>query len=56
MSLKKINIEKENVIFEARIESNNDSKVYIGLTENQVKKRIAVHKTTFKIDLNEISI
>ena len=30
---------KENVIYEAKIEHNNDSKVYIGLTENEIKKK-----------------
>ena len=28
-------------------------KVYVGLTENKIKKHSAVHKTTFKIDLNK---
>ena len=49
MSVKKImTIEKE-----VKLLPNNDSKVYIRLTENEIKKRIAVHKTTFKIDPNK---
>ena len=48
--LKNNECRKENVIYEAKIQFNNDNKVYIGLTENEIKKRILVHMTTFKID------
>ena len=53
--LKNDECRKENVIYEARIETNNNSKVYIGLTENEIKKRIAVHRTTFKSDASHMN-
>ena len=36
----------ENVIYQATIETEFESKTYIGISANQVKKRIATHKTT----------
>ena len=36
----------ENVIYQATIETEVESKTYIGISANQVKKRIATHKTT----------
>ena len=36
----------ENVIYQATIKTENESKIYIGLSANQLKKRIATHKTT----------
>ena len=45
---------KNNVIYKATIKSNNDNKVYIGLTENEIKKTIAVHKKTFEINQDEL--
>ena len=50
MSIKNNECRKENVKYETKIESNNDDKVYIGLTEYEIKKIIAMHKTTFNID------
>ena len=37
---------RENVIYEAKIKTNNQTKSYIGLSSNEIKKRIATHKTT----------
>ena len=48
--LKNNECRKEHVKYEAKIESNNDNKVYIGLTENEIKKTIADHKAKFNID------
>ena len=45
---------KNNVIYKATIKSNNDNKVYIRLTENEIKKTIAVHKKTFEINQDEL--
>ena len=36
----------ENVIYQATIKTENSSKIYIGLSSNQLKKRIATHNTT----------
>ena len=43
-----MNVEK-NFIYKATIKFNNDNKVYIGLSENEIKKIIAVHEKTFEI-------
>ena len=50
--LKNDECQKENVIYEARIETSNNSKVYIRPTENEITKTIAVHRTTFKSNAN----
>ena len=43
----------ENVIYQATIETDNSSKIYIGLSANQLKKRISTHNTTIKSKPNE---
>ena len=43
----------ENVIYQATIETDNTSKIYIGLSANQLKKRISTHNTTIKSKPNE---
>ena len=40
------NCRKENVIYEADIITENETKTYIGLSSNEIKKRIAGHYTT----------
>ena len=40
------NCRKANVIYEANIITDNDTKTYIGLSSNEIKKRIAGHYTT----------
>lgn len=51
MSIKKSECRKQNVIYDDNIETNNDSKVYVGLTNNKSKnKRFATYKTIFKND------
>jgi len=44
--LKGGNCRTQSVIYEATVRTKNDTKKYIGLTANQIKKRIATHKTT----------
>ena len=46
--LRIVNVEKK-LMYETKKESNYDNNVSKGLTENEIKKRIAVQKTTFKI-------
>ena len=36
----------KNVLYQATVETEVESKTYIGISANQVKKRIATHKTT----------
>ena len=43
----------ENVIYQATIKTDITSKIYIGLSANQLKKRISTHNTTIKSKLNE---
>ena len=40
------NCRAKNVIYQATIKTDNESKTYIGLSANQLKKRIATHRTT----------
>lgn len=44
--LKGGNCRAKNVIYEATIKTDNECKSYIGLSANQLKKRIATHRTT----------
>ncbi len=44
--LKGGNCRTESVIYEAAVNTNNETKTYIGLTANQIKKRISTHNTT----------
>ena len=39
------NCKAESVIYEASVSTSNETKTYIGLTANQIK-RISAHKTT----------
>ena len=39
---------KQNVIYEAKVKTNNQTKSYIGISSNEIKNRIATHKTTIK--------
>ena len=43
----------ENVIYQATIETDNLTKIYIGLSGNQLKKRISTHNTTIKSNPND---
>ena len=43
----------ENVIYQATIETDNSTKIYIGLSGNQLKKRISTHNTTIKSNPND---
>ena len=43
----------ENVIYQATTKTDNSSKIYIGLSANQLKKRISTHNTTYKSKPNE---
>ena len=43
----------ENVIYQATIKTDNSSKIYIGLSANQLKKRIATHNTTINSKPND---
>ena len=38
----------ENLIYQATIETDKSSKIYIGLRAKQLKKRISTHNTTIK--------
>ena len=40
------NCRTESVIYKATVNTKNETKTYIGLTANQIKKRIAAHNTT----------
>ena len=40
------NCRRSNVIYEASITTSNSTKTYIGLSSNEIKKRIAAHYTT----------
>ena len=40
------NCKKPNIIYEASIITDNNTKTYIGLSSNEIKKRIAGHHTT----------
>lgn len=40
------NCRRSNVIYEASITTSNSTKTYIGLSSNEIKKRIATHYTT----------
>ena len=44
--LKGGNCRTENVIYEASVSAKNETKTYIGITANQLKKRISTHNTT----------
>ena len=42
-----------NVIYQATIKTDNSSKIYIGLSANQLEKRISTHNTTTKSKPND---
>ena len=44
--LKGGNCRAKNVIYKATIKTSNETKSYIGLSANKLKKRIATHRTT----------
>ena len=44
--LKGGNCRTENVIYEASVSTKNETKTYIGITANQLKKKISTHNTT----------
>ena len=43
----------ENLIYQVTIKTDNSLKIYIGLSANQLKKRISTHNTTIKSKPNE---
>ena len=47
------NCTEKNIINETKLKVNSDNNLYIGLSGNQIRKRIAVHKTTIKVKLKE---
>ena len=42
------NVEKKRWFYQAKIRTENEDKIYVGLSANEIKKRILVHETTFK--------
>ena len=42
-----------NVIYQATIKTDNSSKIYFGLSANQLEKRISTHNTTIKSKPND---
>lgn len=47
---KGVGCRRKNVVYEATVTSEQDCKVYVGLTSSEFKKRYANHKTDFKYE------
>jgi len=43
------NVEKKMWFYQAKTRTENEDKIYVGLSANEIKKRISVHKITTKI-------
>ena len=46
MSFERWKLQSKNVIYQAKIKINNEAESQIGLSANQLKKRLATHRTT----------
>ena len=52
---KGVGCRRKNIVYEATVKSDLDTKVYVGLTSSEFKARFANHKTDFKYEKKRYS-